>query len=63
LKVISNIAERCKKLISNNSSYSLENTYKWHDAQVNSIQYNENEDNEDLSTAIIEFNCVSTEVC
>ena len=62
IKQVSNIAERVKRLIYNNASYSPSSSYKWHDGNIDSIEYNRDEDSPDLITAVINFNCTSTEV-
>tara|TARA_R110000744_G_scaffold34839_1_gene80949 strand:- start:3725 stop:4153 length:429 start_codon:yes stop_codon:yes gene_type:complete len=59
---ISNVSERLKKLITNNSAYSPSNVYKWHDGNIQSIEYLREEDSLDLITAVMDFNCISTEV-
>ena len=62
VKQISNIAERVKRLIFDNASYSPSSTYKWHDGNIESIEYTRDEGEPDLINAIINFNCTSTEV-
>ena len=62
IKQVSNIAERVKRLIYNNTSYSPSSTYKWHDGSIDSIEYNRDEDSPDLINAVMSFNCTSTEV-
>ena len=62
LKQVSNIAERVKRLIFDNATYSPSSVYKWHDGNIDSIEYARDEDSPDLITAVMEFNCTSTEV-
>ena len=62
IKQVSNIAERVKRLIYDNASYSPSDSYKWHDGNIDSIEYNRDEDSPDLITAVMNFNCTSTEV-
>ena len=62
IKQVSNIAERVKRLIYNNATYSPSSVYKWHDGNIDSIEYNRDEDSPDLITAVMNFNCTSTEV-
>jgi len=47
-------AERIKRLLFNNSNYSPDNTYKWHDGNVLTITYED-------GMAKILFSCVITE--
>ncbi|QDP48487.1 MAG: hypothetical protein Unbinned6747contig1000_45 [Prokaryotic dsDNA virus sp.] len=62
IKQVSNIAERTKRLIYNNASYSPSSSYKWHDGRIESIEYVREDESPDLITAVIIFNCTSTEV-
>ena len=62
IKQVSNIAERVKRLIYNNATYSPSSVYKWHDGNIDSIEYIRDEDSPDLITAVMNFNCTSTEV-
>ena len=62
IKQVSNIAERVKRLIFDNATYSPSSVYKWHDGNIDSIEYSRDEDSPDLITAVMEFNCTSTEV-
>jgi len=62
IKQVSNIAERVKRLIFDNATYSPSSAYKWHDGNIDSIEYSRDEDSPDLITAVMEFNCTSTEV-
>ena len=63
LKELTNIAERVKRLFApdNNSSYSPSETYKWHDAQISSIEYIQDEDSPEILRAILDFQCTVTE--
>ena len=62
IKQVSNIAERVKRLIYDNASYSPSSSYKWHDGNIDSIEYIRDDETPDLINAIINFNCTSTEV-
>ena len=58
---ITNRAERIKRLLFNNSNYSPDGTYKWHDGQINQITYEQDEDNQEINKALIEFSCTKQE--
>ena len=58
IKQVSEIAERVKKLIHNNTAYSPSGTYKWHDGRIETITYAQTEG---ILSATIAFACVSTE--
>ena len=60
IKQVSNIMERLKRLIHNNSSYSSGAT--WFDANITSIEYERDEDDETLLRGIGTFNCNNIEV-
>lgn len=62
-KQASNIAERVKKIITNNSAYSLDGDYKWQDGKVESIEYVKDDDDDSTYLVRITFNCTSMEVC
>ena len=61
-KQVSNIAERVKRLIMNNSVYSPSSTYKWHNGNISSIEYERDEDDATILMALITFNCIVLEV-
>jgi len=61
-KQVSNIAERVKRLVFNNTAYSPSDVYKWHDGSVETIEYERDEDSPELINATISFSCVSMEV-
>ena len=61
-KQVSNIAERVKRLIMNNSAYSPSSTYKWHNGNISSIEYERDEDDATILMALITFNCIVLEV-
>ena len=61
-KQVSNIAERVKRLIMNNSAYSPSSTYKWHNGNIGSIEYERDEDDATILMALITFNCIVLEV-
>ena len=51
---VTEIAEKMKRLIQNNTAYSPSSTYKWHDGRIESVIYNED-------NAVLQFNCTVTE--
>ncbi len=60
IKQVSNVMERLKRLIHNNSSYS--NGAIWFDANLASIEYERDEDDQTLLRGIGTFNCNNIEV-
>tara|TARA_R100000664_G_scaffold13288_1_gene21269 strand:+ start:5999 stop:6421 length:423 start_codon:yes stop_codon:yes gene_type:complete len=60
MKQVSNIMERLKRLIHNNSSYS--GGAIWFDANLTSIEYERDEDDRSLLRGIGIFNCNNIEV-
>ena len=60
MKQVSNVMERLKRLIHNNSSYSGGST--WFDANLTSIEYERDEDDQTLLRGIGIFNCNNIEV-
>ena len=60
MKQVSNIMERLKRLIYNNSSYSGGAT--WFDGNIISIEYERDEDDQTLLRGIGTFNCNNIEV-
>lgn len=60
IKQVSNVMERFKRLVFNNKI--LSNGSKWFDAQVSSINYEQNEDDETLLNGIANFTCQNIEV-
>ena len=60
MKQVSNVMERLKRLIYNNSSYSSGAT--WFDASVISIEYERDEGDKSLLRGIGTFNCNNIEV-
>ena len=61
VKQITEVSERLKRLIFNNSAYNSGSTYVWHDARVVSIEYDRSEDDSSLLNSLITFNCTVTE--
>tara|TARA_R110002020_G_scaffold138134_4_gene307928 strand:+ start:81 stop:503 length:423 start_codon:yes stop_codon:yes gene_type:complete len=57
---VSNVMERLKRLIHNNSSYSSGSI--WFDANITSIEYERDEDDQTLLRGIGTFNCNNIEV-
>ena len=62
MKQVSNKAEQVKRLIINNTAYSPSSSYKWHGANITSIEYEKDEDDPSLLRALMTFNCIVTEV-
>lgn len=60
LNQVSQIMERLKRLIHNNSSYS--NGAEWFDANLSSIEYERDEEDSSLQRGIGTFNCQNIEV-
>ena len=60
LNQVSQIMERLKRLIHNNSSYS--NGAEWFDANLSSIEYERDEEDSSLQRGIATFNCQNIEV-
>ena len=54
-------AERVKRLIYNKAHYT-NSGYKWHDGQIESVQYETDEDDESIRRANIQFNCIVREI-
>ena len=59
VKQVSEIAERVKRLIHNNTAYSPSSTYKWHDGRIETITYSRGDG---ILSADMEFTCTVTEV-
>jgi hypothetical protein len=60
MKQVTQVLERLKRLIHNNNSYS--NGSVWFDANISSIEYERDEDDESLLRGIGIFNCQNIEV-
>lgn len=58
---LSKRAERCKRLIHNNTAYSPSSSYKFHDGRIESIEYEQDPDSPEILRANITFNCTVTE--
>ena len=54
---LTNRAERMKRLLFNNTAYD-DDGYVWHDGRVNGITYEQDEDNQEIYRALIEFSCI-----
>ena len=61
-KQLSQKAEHVKRLVINNTAYTSSGTYKWHGANITSIEYEKDADDPSLLTALMTFNCTVTEV-
>ena len=59
---LTSTAEHLKKLVYNNSNYSPSGVYKFHDRKIETVEYNQDEDDLELWRANISFNCIVTEV-
>ena len=59
---LTTMAERTKRLISNNSHYQPSGVYKYHDGRIESVAYEQDEENLDLWRANMAFNCTVTDV-
>ena len=60
MKQVSNIMERLKRLVYNNTSYSSGAT--WFDVNISSIEYERDEDDQSLLRGVGTFNCQNIEV-
>jgi len=60
MRQVSNIMERLKRLVYNNTSYSSGAT--WFDASISSIEYERDEDDQTLLRGVGTFNCNNIEV-
>ena len=58
VKQVSEIAERVKRIIHNNSAYSPSSTYKWHEGRIETITYARGDG---ILSANMEFVCSSLE--
>tara|TARA_R100000664_G_C2732925_1_gene123090 strand:- start:363 stop:782 length:420 start_codon:yes stop_codon:yes gene_type:complete len=58
IKQVTEIAERVKRLIHNNTAYSPSDVYKWHDGKVENINYSQLEE---VLSVNMEFTCISLE--
>ena len=61
-KQLSQKAEHTKRLIINNSAYSSSGSYKWHNGNITSIEFERDEDDKSLIRALMIFNCIVIEV-
>ena len=59
---LTSTAEHLKRLIHNNSHYKPSGVYKYHDGRVESVNYEQDEDNLDVWRANVSFNCTVTEI-
>ena len=55
-------AENVKRLIHNNAHYSPSGVYKYHDGRIESVEYEQDEENLDIFRANLAFNCTVMEV-
>ena len=59
---LTSTAEHLKRLIHNNTSYSPSGVYKYHDGRIETVTYEQDEDDLDLWRANLSFNCTVTEI-
>jgi hypothetical protein len=59
---LTSTAEHLKRLIHNNSSYSPSGVYKYHDGRIETVAYEQDEENLDIWRANLSFNCTVTEI-
>ena len=62
VKQVSEIAERLKRLLYNNRNYAVSGTTKFFNGFVNGINYERDEDNEELLRSILSFTCTTMEL-
>jgi hypothetical protein len=62
VKQVSEIAERLKRLLYNNRNYAVSGTTKFFNGIVNGINYERDEDNEELLRSILSFTCTTMEL-
>ncbi len=62
LKQVSEISERLKRLLYNNRNYAESGTNKFFNGTVAGIEYERDDDNEDLLRSIISFTCTTMEI-
>ena len=59
---LTSTAEHLKRLIHNNTSYSPSGVYKYHDGRIETVTYEQDEENLDIWRAYLSFNCTVTEI-
>ena len=59
---LTSTAEHLKRLIHNNTSYSPSGVYKYHDGRIETVNYEQDEENLDMWRANLSFNCTVTEI-
>ena len=59
---LTSTAELLKRLIHNNTSYSPSGVYKYHDGRIETVTYEQDEENLDIWRANLSFNCTVTEI-
>ena len=59
---LTSTAEHLKRLIHNNTSYSPSGVYKYHDGRIETVTYEQDEENLDVWRANLSFNCTVTEI-
>jgi hypothetical protein len=59
---LTSTAEHLNRLIHNNTSYSPSGVYKYHDGRIETVTYEQDEENLDVWRANLSFNCTVTEI-
>ena len=59
---LTSTAEHLKRLIHNNTSYSPSGVYKYHHGKIETVTYEQDEENLDVWRANLSFNCTVTEI-
>ncbi len=62
VKQVSEIAERLKRLLYNNRNYAESGINKFFNGIVSGVEYERDEDNEDLLRSILSFTCTTLEL-
>ena len=62
VKQVSEIAERLKRLLYNNRNYAVSGTTKFFNGIVSGINYERDEDNDELLRSILSFTCTTMEL-
>ncbi len=60
LKQVTNVAEHIKRLFAPDNNFSVSGY--WHNGEIESVEYEREEDDESVVRALLTFNCLSLEV-
>ena len=60
LKQVTNVAEHIKRLFAPDNNFSVSGY--WHNAEIESVEYEREEGDESVVRALLTFNCLSLEV-